>query len=80
MRCVAARRGLKRREDGAAGILERALARFRGDFLDGEPAGDWHLEHRDRLQRLFVDALMELGDLHLSEDRLQKARGRRTVV
>ena len=70
---VAARRGLKRREDGAAAVLERALARFRGDFLDGEPAGDWHLEHRDRLQRLFVDALMELGDLHLSEDRLQKA-------
>jgi len=70
---VAARRALKRREDGAAASLERALARFRGDFLDGEPAGDWHLEHRDRLQRLFVDALMELGDLHLSEDRLQKA-------
>jgi predicted ATPase/DNA-binding SARP family transcriptional activator len=70
---VAARRALKRREEGAASALERALVRFRGDFLDGEPAGDWHLEHRDRLQRLFVDALMELGDLHLSEDRLQKA-------
>ena len=70
---VDARRALKRRAEGAASTLERALARFRGDFLDGEPAGDWHLEHRDRLQRLFSDALMELGDLHLSEDRLQKA-------
>ena len=56
--------------------LEQAVARFRGDFLDGEPAGDWHLEHRDRLQRLFVDALMELGDLHASEDRLREG-GRR---
>ncbi len=70
---VAARRALKRREEGALGVLDRALARFRGDFLDGEPAGDWHLEHRDRLQRLFVDALMELGDRHASEERHAKA-------
>ena len=58
---AAARRALKRQEEGAAAKLEQALARFRGDFLDGEPVGDWHLEHRDRLQRLYVDALMELG-------------------
>jgi predicted ATPase/DNA-binding SARP family transcriptional activator len=70
---VAARRALKRREEGAAGALDRAIARFRGDFLDGEPAGDWHLEHRDRLQRLFVDALMELGDRHAEEGRNAKA-------
>ena len=70
---VAARRALKRREEGATGALERAIARFRGDFLDGEPAGDWHLEHRDRLQRLFVDALMELGDRHAEEGRNAKA-------
>ena len=70
---VAARRALKRREEGAAAALDRAIARFRGDFLDGEPAGDWHLEHRDRLQRLFVDALMELGDRHAEEGRNAKA-------
>jgi predicted ATPase/DNA-binding SARP family transcriptional activator len=68
-----ARRALKRRETGAAAALERAVTRFRGDFLDGEPAGDWHLEHRDRLQRQFVDALMELGDVHSSENRTAKA-------
>src|SRR5262249_29987831 len=56
-----ARRALKRQEPGAAVSLERALSLYRGDFLDGEPAGDWHLEHRDRLQRMFVDGLMELG-------------------
>ena len=70
---TAARRALKRREDGAAAALERALARFRGDFLDGEPAGDWHLEHRDRMQRVFVDALMEVGDRHAEEGRNAKA-------
>jgi predicted ATPase/DNA-binding SARP family transcriptional activator len=70
---VAARRSLKRREEGATAALERAVVRFRGDFLDGEPAGDWHIEHRDRLQRLFVDALMDLGNLHASENRIAKA-------
>lgn len=53
--------------------LERALARYRGDFLDGEPVGDWHLEHRDRLQRVYVDALMELGGRYVEEDRHAKA-------
>jgi two-component SAPR family response regulator len=68
-----ARRALKRKEDGAASALERALSLYRGDLLDGEPAGDWHLEHHDRLQRVFVDGLMELG-AHLSaEDRHAKA-------
>jgi predicted ATPase/DNA-binding SARP family transcriptional activator len=53
--------------------LERALARYRGDFLDGEPVGDWHLEHRDRLQRVYVDALMELGGRYVEEERHAKA-------
>ena len=70
---AAARKALKRREEGAPVMLEKALARFRGDFLDGEPAGDWHLEHRDRLQRMFVDALMALGDRHAEENRIAKA-------
>ena len=70
---VAARRAVKRKEDGAIAMLDRALTRFRGDFLDGEPAGDWHLEHRDRIQRLFVDAVMELGDHQADEHRYQKA-------
>jgi DNA-binding SARP family transcriptional activator len=68
-----ARRALERREEGATAKLEQALARFRGDFLDGEPVGDWHLEHRDRLQRLYVDALMELGERLVAEERHEKA-------
>ena len=68
-----ARRSLKRQEEDASAKLEHALARFRGDFLDGEPVGDWHLEHRDRLQRVYVDALMELGARLVTEDRHAKA-------
>jgi non-specific serine/threonine protein kinase len=70
---AAARKALKRQQEGASTELERALARFRGDLLDGEPVGDWHLEHRDRLQRTYVDALMELGAQLLREERQGKA-------
>jgi predicted ATPase/DNA-binding SARP family transcriptional activator len=70
---TAARRALKRQEENATTTLEQALARFRGDFLDGEPVGDWHLEHRDRLQRVYVDALMELGARFAKEERHAKA-------
>ena len=70
---AAARRALKRQQEGAAAELETALARFRGDLLDGEPVGDWHLEHRDRLQRLYVDSLMELGERLIAEERHARA-------
>jgi two-component SAPR family response regulator len=70
---TAARRALKRQQEGAANELEQALARFRGDLLDGEPVGDWHLEHRDRLQRIYVDALMELGDRLVKDERHARA-------
>jgi DNA-binding SARP family transcriptional activator len=68
-----ARRALKRQEEGAAARLEQALARYRGDFLDGEPVGDWHLEHRERLQRTYMDALLELGAQLTREERHAKA-------
>ena len=70
---TAARRALKRQQDGAAAELETALARFRGDLLDGEPVGDWHLEHRDRFQRMYVDSLMELGARLEREERHARA-------
>jgi DNA-binding SARP family transcriptional activator len=68
-----ARRLLKRQSEGAVAALERALDRFRGDLLDGEPAGDWHIEHRDRLQRIYAEALMELAARLATEERYAKA-------
>ncbi len=53
----------------AAQTLERAIARYRGDFLEGEPAGDWHLEFRDHLQRLWGEAVSALGAHHLASGR-----------
>ena len=35
--------------------------------------GEWHLEHRDQLQRRYVDALMDLGARHLKEERHERA-------
>jgi predicted ATPase/DNA-binding SARP family transcriptional activator len=70
---VQARRALKRQQPEAIAMLEQALSRFRGDFLDGEPVGDWHVEHRDRLQRLYIDGLMELGARYTADERDTKA-------
>jgi DNA-binding SARP family transcriptional activator len=69
----AAKRALVRKEEGAIARLEQALARYRGDFLDGEPVGDWHVEHRDHLQRLYVSALMDLGATLVHEERYARA-------
>jgi predicted ATPase/DNA-binding SARP family transcriptional activator len=48
---------------GSADGLRAVLALYRGDFLQDEAAGDWHLELRGRLARLFIDVLVALGDL-----------------
>jgi predicted ATPase/DNA-binding SARP family transcriptional activator len=66
-------RALRRGEAGASANLEHALGCYRGDFLDGEPVGDWSLEHSDRLRKLYVDALMLLGSRHEAEERHAKA-------
>jgi non-specific serine/threonine protein kinase len=68
-----AMRAVKRRQSDASALLERALNHYRGDLLDGEPVGDWHLEHRDRFQRIYVDGLMQLGALYSDEERHGKA-------
>jgi DNA-binding SARP family transcriptional activator len=41
--------------------LRQAIASYRGDFLAGEKIGDWHLQQRDHLQRLYRDALRSLA-------------------
>lgn len=48
-------------DDAAAARLREALAIYRGDFLADESMGDWYLEWRDALQRLYADALLALG-------------------
>ena len=50
----------------AVSRLREALAEYRGDFLVDADAGDWHLEIRDRLRRLYADGAVALGDLSLA--------------
>lgn len=56
-----------------AGALEEALALYRGDFLEGEVAGDWHLEIHDRVRRLYVDGLSALADAQIADEDLPAA-------
>jgi predicted ATPase/DNA-binding SARP family transcriptional activator len=46
----------------SADALRAALARYRGDFLADAAAGDWHLESRDYLRRLYRDGLLALAE------------------
>jgi DNA-binding SARP family transcriptional activator len=53
---------LQRLKAGDAAPLQAVLSQYQGDFLQHESMGDWHLELRDRLRRLYTDALSALGD------------------
>jgi DNA-binding SARP family transcriptional activator len=63
----------KRDDPGAIVGLEHATSLYRGELLDGEPAGDWHVSHRDRLRQLFIDCLMALGEAQTKQQRHAKA-------
>ena len=64
---------LRHRGPAAIPVLEGAIALYRGDFLEDAGAGDWHLEHRDRLRRLFVDLSLALGAALTDVDRHRDA-------
>ncbi len=53
--------------------LRSALALYRGHFLEGESAGDWHLDVRDRLGRLHAEGLEILGASLLEAGRFEDA-------
>ncbi len=59
--------------EAATHRLREALTLYRGDFLAEIEAGDWHLDIRDRLRRLFTDAVLALGDLSLSRHAYHEA-------
>ena len=63
-------RAALRVREGALPLLERALSLYAGDFLEDAQAGDWHLEYRDRLQRLYLDGLLACGELQARAGRV----------
>ena len=61
------------KKDGDAALLESALVLYRGDFLEQEAAGDWHLELRDRLRLKYGEALTALAERHMEQERWPEA-------
>ena len=49
--------------------LQRALAAYGGDFLDGLAAGEWAQARRAELRRSFESALLATGRLHAAAGR-----------
>jgi predicted ATPase/DNA-binding SARP family transcriptional activator len=68
---VAARRA--RPAEAALPRLQRAIAAYGGDFLDGMAAGEWALVRRDELRRAFESALLAAGRLQAAAGRHQAA-------
>jgi predicted ATPase/two-component SAPR family response regulator len=68
---VAARRA--RPSEAALPDLQRAIAAYGGDFLDGMPTGEWALVRRDELRRVFESALLAAGRLQTAAGRHQAA-------
>jgi LuxR family transcriptional regulator, maltose regulon positive regulatory protein len=62
-------------EPDAVARLASALADYRGDFLEGELVGDWHLEVRDDLRRLYHDGSIAIADLLMQQERFEEAGG-----
>jgi non-specific serine/threonine protein kinase len=51
-----------------AASLSDALALYRGPFLEGQEAGDWHLPIRERLARLHEECLDALADYYVTRN------------
>jgi len=65
----------------ATDALKAALARYRGELLAEERVGDWHLEIRDRLARLFAEGTRALGQrLERAERHAEAAEAYRRLV
>ncbi len=68
---AAARRA--RPAESALPDLQRAIAAYGGDFMDGMAAGDWALVRRDELRRAFESTLLATGRLQAAAGRHQAA-------
>lgn len=49
----------------AAVRLQESMALYRGPFMEGQVAGDWHLVIRERLARLYEEGLAALAHYYL---------------
>jgi DNA-binding SARP family transcriptional activator len=71
---VAAFESLLKGQDGRQVRLERAIALYQGDFLEGCDA-EWCEPIRERLRRSCRNALVELGEIHTARGEYDRAFG-----
>lgn len=57
----------------AVARLGEAMSLYRGDFLADQDVGDWHIEIRDRLRRLYSDGVLLLGARRLEQGAYMEA-------
>jgi predicted ATPase/DNA-binding SARP family transcriptional activator len=53
--------------------LEEAVKLYQGDFLEDMVTGDWPLVRRDALRRMYLEALLALGQLCFADGRYAEA-------
>lgn len=53
--------------------LEEAIRLYRGEFLEGWNAGDWHCQRRQELERQYLNALLMLGGLYFAQTQYAQA-------
>ena len=70
---AAARRARPAGSALALADLQRAIAAYGGDFLDGMTTGEWALVRRDALRHAFESALLATGRLQAAAGRHQAA-------
>ncbi len=54
-------------------LLTQALDLYRGDLLEEDPYAEWALLERERLRERYLDALLELAELHAAAGELDRA-------
>ncbi|MDQ4105983.1 MAG: AAA family ATPase, partial [Actinomycetota bacterium] len=55
------------------GLLQKAVAAYRGDLLPTDLYEEWAVEHRDVLQECFLELLVKLGEEYLGAGYLSEA-------
>ncbi len=54
-------------------VLAQALNLYRGDLLEEDPYAEWALLERERLRERYLDALLDLAELHAQAGDLDRA-------
>ena len=58
---------------GSISIYEKALALYRGDFLEDDPYAEWCWEERETLRERYLNVVLQLASLQLGQGKTQRA-------